>query len=140
MSTNIDISTFKSHQSLSYEGSISEHSSWLKCAERWVRISFDQSKSVSTYSLRLQKKAKRIITKSPPRAHIYLLFKTPQILDILKIMQMSLALYFSTNKIKLHPIPLSFLFISNSDFHKFTTRQKDHSYIFSHRYIYSFSL
>ena len=77
---------------------------------------------------------------TPPRAHSYPLFKTLEILYILKICkyQVSCFAFLHTQKKTKNKNPAhSSLFISNSDFHKYSTWQKDDLHIYSQRYSFS---
>ena len=81
----------------------------------------------STYSshlqplFRLQKKALRIITHSPPRAHTYSLFNKFKILSISNIYKYQVTCFVFLHMRKLLPSPLSSLFVLNSDCHQYLT-------------------
>ena len=84
----------------------------------------------STYSshlqplFRLQKKALRIITHSPPGAHTYSLFNKFKILNIFNVYKYRVSCFVFLHMQKLLPSPLSSLFVLNSDCHQYLTRQK----------------
>ena len=73
----------------------------------------------STYSsrlqplFRLQKKALRITTHSPPRAHTYPLFNKFKILNIFNIYKYQVSCFVFLHMQKLLPSPLSSLFVLN---------------------------
>ena len=97
----------------------------------------------STYSshlqplFRLQKKALRIITHSPPRAHTYSLFNKFKILNIFNIYKYQVSCFVFLHMQKLLPSPLSSLFVLNSDCHQYLTRQKDNLHLHTHKYSFS---
>lgn len=97
----------------------------------------------STYSshlqplFRLQKKALRIITHSPPRAHTYSLFNKLKILNIFNIYKYQVSCFVFLHMQKLLPSPLSSLFVLNSDCHQYLTRQKDNLHLHTHKYSFS---
>lgn len=100
----------------------------------------------STYSshlqplFRLQKKALRIITHSPPRAHTFPLFNKFKILNIFNILKYQVSCFVFLHMQQLLPSPLSSLFVLNSDCHQYLTRQKDNlQCTSSHSQIFFFS-
>ena len=86
---------------------------------------------------RLQKKALRIITHSPPRAHTYSLFNKFKILSIFNIYKYQVFCFVSLHMQKLLPSPLSSLFILNSDCHQYLIRQKDNLHLHTHKYSFA---
>ena len=86
----------------------------------------------------LQKKALRIITHSPPRAHTYPLFNKFKILNIFNIYKYQVSSFVFLHMQQLLPSPLSSLFVLNSDCHQYLTRQNDNLHL--HTYKYSSSL
>ena len=97
----------------------------------------------STYSshlqplFRLQKKALRIITHSPPRAHTFPLFTTHTILNIFNIYKYQVSSFIFLPMYKLLLTPLLSLFNLNSDYHQYSTRQKDDLHVYAHRWSFS---
>ena len=97
----------------------------------------------STYSshlqplFRLQKKAIRIITHSPPRSHTYPLINRLKILNIVNIYKHQLSCFSFLHIQKLLPTSLSSLFVFNSDCHQYFTRQKDNLHLYSHKYSFA---
>ena len=93
----------------------------------------------STYSshlqplFRLQKKALRIITHSPPRAHTYSLFNKFKILNIFNIYKYQVSCFVFLHMQELLLSPLSSLFVLNSDCYQYLTRQKDNLHLHTHK-------
>ena len=83
--------------------------------------------------LGLQTKVIQIIVKYLLCAHSYPLFKTLHILDIFKIYKHQLSCFVFLHTAKLQPSLSPFVSIFISDFHKYSTRQKNNLYIYSHR-------
>ena len=84
--------------------------------------------------LRFQKKALRIMTQSPPRAHTYPLFSTLNILNIFNIYKHQVSCFVFLHMQKRLPIPLLSFFKLNSDCHQYFTRKKDNLYLHTHKY------
>lgn len=87
--------------------------------------------------LLLQKKALRIITHSPPRAHSQPLFKKLKLLNIYDIYKLQVSNFIYLHLNKPVPTPISTLFNFNSDCHQYSTRQKDNLHINYHKYTFS---
>ena len=98
---------------------------------------------ISTYPshlqplFRLQKKALRIITHSPWRAHTYSLFNKFKILNIFNIYKYQVSCFVFLHMQELLLSPLSSLFVLNSDCHQYLTRQKDILHLHTHKYSFS---
>ena len=86
---------------------------------------------------RLQKKALRIITHSPPRAHTYSLFNKFKILNIFNIYKYQVSCFVFLHMQELLLSPLSSLFVLNSDCYQYLTRQKDSLHLHTHKYSFS---
>jgi len=86
---------------------------------------------------RLQKKALKIITHSPPRTHTYSLFNKFKILNIFNIYKYQVSCFVFLHMQNLLPSPLSSLFVLNSDCHQYLTRQKDNLHLHTHKYSFS---
>ena len=84
-----------------------------------------------------EKKALRIITHSPPRAHTYSLFNKFNILNIFNIYKYQVSGFVFLHTQKLLPSPLSSLFVLNFDCHQYLTRQKDNLHLLTHKYSFS---
>ena len=99
------------------------------CSVIWASTYFSHLQPL----FRLQKKALRIMTHSPPRAHTYPLFKKFKILNIFNIYKYQVSCFVFLHMQELLLSPLSSLFVLNSDCYQYLTRQKDNLHLHTHK-------